>query len=221
MILLVIPFWKENAAQAEVLIDWIYQLAGREAYGSALLVAADDVHPENREKIKVSAELAFEHFEMIKLDRLEGVKTEQVNFAFRNVANYIQRNYKSPFFWLEPDTVPVKPTWRQQIERAYDSQPRRYCGSLMQDLEKKLFAARAICYPHDAILDLTGFCNGSVSTFNVQAGESFASRVGKHRLIQEMSVNSLEDCSKLNPNAVALHGDKSHILLRKLKGEQK
>lgn len=218
--LIVIPFCSENAAQAETLIDWIYQLAGREAYGNALLVASNEVHPEIREKIKVSAELAFASSEMIQLEKFSGVKNECINHAFRLTADYIGRNYKEAFFWMEPDTTPIKVGWHKQLEAAYDLQPRRYSGSFLRAGEKQ-FTARSLCYPANALADLAAFCTGSLATFNVQAEKNLTVRATMQRLVAEFPIKEPEDCAKIIPTAILVHGDKSQILLRQLKAEQK
>lgn len=218
--LLVIPFFKENTAQTEALIDWIYQLAGRKAHGSALLVASNEVHPEMREKIKVSAELAFENSEMIQLEKFEGVKNECINHAFRLTSNYISRNYKSPFFWMEPDTTPIKAGWHDALKAAYDAQPKRYAGPFLLAGDN-LYAARAICYPPDAFDDLQAFCIGAKTTYNAAAGVNLTVRATKNRLVAELPIKEAADCSKIIPTAMLVHGDKAQILLNKIKSEQK
>ena len=220
MILIVIPFWSENAEQTEALIDWIRQLNANKAVGSVLLVAANEVHAEDREKIKVSAELAFETVEMIQLPRNTGIKTEQINFNFKTVSEYILKSFKCPFFWMEPDTTPTRADWLQQLEYAYDRQPKKYAGSFIRGQDQNIFAARVICYHPTAFSDIGSFCVGSISTFNVQAGASLTMRSTMHRLVQEFAINEEADCDKVNPAAVAVHGDKKQILLKKLKDKK-
>lgn len=219
MILIVIPFWSENAEQAETLIDWIYQLNGNQASGSVLLVVENEVHAEDREKIKVSAELAFETVEMIQLPKFTGVKNEQINFIFKTVSEYIHKCFKCPFFWMEPDTTPVSADWFQKLSLAYEHQPKKYAGSFMSAGEK-IFSGRVICYPPSAFSDLGNFCTGSLASFNIVAGSSLTTRATNHRLVQELEVNEVADCDKVKSATIAVHGDKKQILLHKLKDKK-
>jgi len=142
-LLLVIPFNSGNSAQAEELVDFLYHFNGKKASGAVLLVAANEVHAEPCEKIKISAALAFQHWEMIRVGKITG---DQMAGMFKEVSHYIQLNYRSPFFWSEPELRPVGTKWRKQIQDAYESQPKRYL------LKKE---SRIGVYPVSAYSDVT------------------------------------------------------------------
>lgn len=192
MILLVIPFHKENAIQCERLLDWIFQLNNRKPYGHALLVAAHDAHEEKRERIKISSELAFESFEMIQISRIEGDKAAIISKTMLVASDYAAKNYKVPFLWLEPDCTPLELRWRQKLESAYKAQPRKVMG---------LLGERCAVYSPRKIETLSG-------------------NVFPSKLIQTLAITGDAECSRVDAEACLVHGDKRQILLDKIKARR-
>lgn len=204
-LLIVIPFCKADAEKAERLIEWIFQLHGRRKNGHCLLVSAPDVHPEQIEKNKVSAEVAF--------DTCSAVKVQQpgVNPLFLGAAKYIMQNYRLPFFWMEPDCSPLHPNWINQLAGSYYAQPKRYNGSFLKGNDD-LWTARCIVYPHDAYKDIEPLAKTN-HQFNFAARSAIIPAATKHGLVRELLIDTTEAYGNLPANAIAVHGDKNGIAI--------
>ena len=198
--LIVIPFNAADASMAESLCDWIYFLSGRKQSGSCLLVAYKNVHEEMQVKVSAAAEVAFEHVELTIAPEISSTaKKDRINHLFRVASDYVSKNYRLPWLWLEPDCVPLKKDWIQTLATAYEAQPKRYLGAYMKAAEDKFFLARVSIYPPDAIKDLA-------------ASTPLVSLATKTRLSQEIKYTE-SDLDKIREDAVLLHSDKSGKLI--------
>lgn len=209
-LLTVIPFCKYDVARAEELLAWHYQLHGRKQSGYCLLASCDDVHPEKIEVMKISASVAFESVDCIKIGRIKtNAKTQAINGMFKAVAGYVATHYRVPFFWCEPDFTPLKPNWIMQLAGEYYNQPRRYCGNIKRFNEIS-YPARCLIYPADAINDLGKFCDG-LNPFNFNP--SLLPMVTNSNLVSEIPIATLEDWSRVPQSAIGTHSDKLGIAL--------
>lgn len=211
-ILICIPFCKADSEACERLLDWIFELNGRKSNGYCLLAAANDVHPEVREKIKVSASLAFDHYDMIACGpNTSDKKNEQINFMFRSVAQFVGQSYRLPFYWMESDTTPLARDWIKQLAASYWSQPKRYCGSVMK--QGSTFAPfRGIIYPADCHNELAPFCNNT-GVYNHNAAHIIMPRLTKTRVVAEINIASPADYAKVPQHAALVHSDKRAFAL--------
>lgn len=222
-LLIAIPFTAETAPLAERLCDWIYYLSGRVTKGHALLVAAADVHKEMCAKTSIAAEVAFETSELIVAPEAGTPSPTAVsNQVFKFAGDYIVRHFRCPWLWMEPQCVPLKPDWREQLIAAYSAQPKRYMGSHLRlsaataGLPEKLCLARCSVYPADAINDMSPFCDAP-APFQIVAAQYILSRSTKSRMIQEFSY--IGEQSVIRPDACVLNGDKSGDLIEQLRGK--
>lgn len=210
--LIVLPCCADDGPIAERLLDWMLTLNNRQPKGHILLAYAADVHGEMRAKLKLTAELAFESISEISLARHGNIqnKVEQISSAFRQVAAHVQSHFRFPWLWLEPDCVPLKSGWIEALADAYDSQPKRYCGSILgsQDGKKLLGMARVGIYHPAASSELDRFCNDPNVGFEFVAGGHVVARCTKTKLIQQLSITDDASLQGIRPDAVLLHGDK-------------
>lgn len=220
-LLVTIPLTADTAPLAERLCDWIYYLSGRVTKGHALLVAAADVHKEMCAKTSIAAEVAFETSELIVAPEIGTPSPTMVaNQMFKFSGDYIVRHFRCPWLWMEPQCVPLKPDWREQLMAAYVAQPKRYMGAHLRlaaatdKSPEKLCLARCSIYPPDAIADMSPFCDAP-APFQLASAQHILSRSTKSRLIQELAYNG--DQSKIRPDACALNGDKVGELIEQLR----
>lgn len=188
-LLIVIPFDASQAESAERLCDFIYYLSGKSPSGSCLLIAAHDTHPEMRIKVRLAAEVAFEN---VNLQAVNGV-------PFEDAAKIIAVNYKSPWLWLEPDCVPLKQGWMDDISKAYDNQPKKFMGAYCKNGDNSMFMARQAVYP----AQIDSARTGDPTIYST-----------KCRLIQ---IGKYEGVEKLRPDAVIFCSDKTGALISDLK----
>ena len=215
-LLIVLGFNAGDAVLAERLMDWCYELNGRQPIDHPiLLVAAPNAHAELQEKVKLAAEVAFEHVELVPIGGQIGEKVDGGNRLFKAGAFVAFNNYRAPWLWLEPDCVPLRKEWLSELQSAYEEQPRRFFGphaKFGKDFERMLMCKTSI-YPHDALNDLSGYCD-SIVPFNQMAAETIVTRSTKCRLIQQGDIRGAEDFSKIRPDAVLLHSDKTGQLIQ-------
>lgn len=209
-LLFVIPFYQENAEQAENLVDWIYWLNDKKPKGQALILADFDVHAEMRERLKISAELAFESCDHQRFTSRLG-DGNKINQTFRRAAEYIKGAYRCPFFWLEPDSVPVLKGWQKVISSAYEGQIKRYCSGVVT-VEESRHLSRHGAYPPNAIDDVAKWLDDK-KNFNVVSGEGLIWRSSPMNLVQELDTG----ITIYNPQTAIIHGDKDGLFLKSVK----
>lgn len=222
MILIVVPVWQDNAAHAENLLDLIYKQSGRLTRGHVLLAIAAGVHVEMRERLRISASLAFVGVHELEIRPLADAKlpkTAWVNSVFRQCAEHIKAIYHWPFLWLEPDTTPVRADWMVALERAYHSQPKGFFGTQMKVMTPEgkppvFFMARCGVYPPSAIDDypVTEFR----APYELAVAPKVIPRLTATKLIQQLAIHTEADLDKVRDDAILVHGDKQGLLLRKI-----
>lgn len=217
--LIALPFCADNAVQAEKLLDYLHH-ANTGLHDSVLLCAGADVHAEMRERIKISAGLVFKRVYEVELRPMadpQSAKFIQINNAFRQTAEYIQDNFVWPFFWLEPDCVPVYGGSLMDLAAQYEQQPKGYFGTQMKILneskEERFFMARVGFYPNNAHAQIFT-PDIKRGPFEIAAGDSIHPRMTATKAIQQTSILTEADLSKVREDALLVHGDKQGHFLR-------
>jgi hypothetical protein len=187
---IVIPFNAETASKAERLLDCIYWLDGQSQDGSCVLVADSGTHDELKGKVRIAAEVAFDYVTVVQAQKDSPTLASTANFM---------RGFRLPWMLLEPDCVPLVKGWRRLLFAAYNSQPRRYIGPHMKSSTGEMSLSRIAVYPPDSYNDT------EVPIFPFST---------KTRLIQELEYDG--DDSKIRPDAVLLHGDKTGVLIERV-----
>lgn len=215
----VLAFSNNDYPQAERLLDLIAMQRNKKPKGYLLLVAAPDTNPEQHKKLQIAAGIGFEHVGLLtvgwpKADpkNPKPGKYEYVNHLFAASAMHFMGHYRNPFIWLEPDAVPTHSGWLEQLESAYESQPKRYMGAVLANADGKKMLGRVGIYPADCSKDLHPHFAGK-NSFEFAAGESLVNRASKSKAFQQLSIMTVEDTSKVRADAAIVHGDKQGILL--------
>lgn len=217
-LLTVLPFWTDDAPRAEALCDFIFQLNNRSAVGHVLLLPAFDVHDEMVAKVELAAKLAFETVDLFRPESYSAAnKAERINRLFAFGASTAATRYKCPWLWLEPDCTPTRPSWLDELSKAYDSQPKRYLGTHMmfkgRDNKPDVrFFAHVGIYPRDSIADLGQFITKG-EDFAVASASTILPRSARTRLIDVRPILSPDDAEKIPESAVLVHGDRQSIAL--------
>jgi hypothetical protein len=82
---------------------------------------------------------------------------------FERASFQIDHTLKWNWLWLEPDCVPLKTGWLTTLTEAYNSQPKRFMGALIETDQPgvpKIHLAGCAIYPNCAHSDLAKFCDG-------------------------------------------------------------
>lgn len=228
-ILVVIPFHTDNAAQAERLLDFIYQLNQRQTHSTHVLLAYHaDVHKELRDKVGISAELAFAGVHWLEVRKLidERVpKFAHISNAFHQVAAHIPQLFTWPWLWLEPDCTPLSKEWLNELSEGYSQQPKRYFGLHLkrmapdQQTVQGWLMSRTAIYPYDANRDM-GSPDATQNLVEHRFAGTFFPRSTGTRLIQQLTVKHQEDLSRLRNDAELMHGDKVGIVMEQTLARQ-
>lgn len=219
-LLVVLGMCARDAARAEQLIDWCYALSGNLAIGHALLAVTDDVHAEMVEKCGISAGLAFASHQIVRMPKLDTLDlTVRTNKLFQFAAMTVQRGYRVPWLWLEPDCVPLQRGWQNRILEVYQAQPKRFFGPhlrLKAGEKEKTCLGRVSVYPPDAAADMKLWMDAPIP-FHLFAGEKLSDCSTKCRLIQQTILQNEADFDKLRPDAMLVHSDKTGRLISHLR----
>lgn len=219
-LLITIPCHLGDAAQSDRLITEIYHINNKRPQGNALIAFAPDVHAELRETIRISARLAFVSFEELELRAMAEPTNQKwilVNSVFRQVSQHVYSNCKTPFLWLEPDCIPTKAGWLDTLSETYCSQHRLNMGNhlVLRNGESELrFMGRVGIYDSNTALKVATFFDRG--PFERTSGPTMVPATTKTRLIQQVLIQTVEDISKVWPEAVLVHGDKKGILRESL-----
>ncbi len=213
-LLITIPFSANDAVACVTLLDHIHRIQGKTAIGHCLLVANPDCHAEMVEKIRVTAELAFQTVNLTTAPKLDlqfaADKFRQMNNLFRHAALTVMQQFRLPWLWLEPDCFPVYGSWQSLISSAYEEQPKKYMGLISNSNTGQKFMARVGVYFQGASYELDRLCQSEIP-FPIATADEVVKRATPTNLIQYLNITTVEDLAKISGDAVVVHGDKSGI----------
>lgn len=128
-LLVVVPYCQKDAALAKELVSWIAELKTPRA--AAILLVADNTVP--RDVVTEISEIAKKTFSFVKT-ALVPVSPGgwPPNKMFLAATNQINEQYRWPFLWLEPDAIPLTPTWLEELENAYHDCPKKFMGAIIK-----------------------------------------------------------------------------------------
>jgi hypothetical protein len=131
-LIVVLPTHLGDADNAEVLLRWISELGNASQH--SLLIAADSELPPERVKAMLNLVRADFHSVRAMLVNV-GVKGWPLaaNLTFRAVARQVNEFYRLPYCWIEPDAVPLRATWLDEIADAYAKSPRPFMGAIIDN----------------------------------------------------------------------------------------
>lgn len=211
-LLIVLPTCASDAPLAERLLDWCFELHGRQPRGHGFIACASDVHPEMMKKLEISAQLAFETFTVTQAKASDRVRnSERMNDLFLHVAERMAGDYRAPWLWLEPDCVPVREDWIERLGDVYYSQPKRYVGPHLK-IKENTFLSKVALYPVGAIHDLKKACGESVP-FWVAGSAITLPKSTKTRIVQHGVFVPENGLAQIRPETVLYHSDKTQMLI--------
>ncbi len=220
MILICLPYWTDNCAAAEQLLEFVFSQNDRQQInGHILLIAPPTVPEDMKARIKISAELAFSGVHTLDLRPLAdpvAPKWKAINNVFTQTADHISKSFRWPFLWFEPDTVPTMQNWLPKLVAAYGQQPKTYMGPMLKiataGKPDAFIMARCAVYPvnaiqHSPIAD---------APYEVTSAVNVLPKLTTTKLIQHTLILNEDDLAKVRPDAVLVHGDKNGFLRRQL-----
>jgi hypothetical protein len=238
-ILTVIPFHQGDLALVKSQIAWINELhEGEPRY--SLLLAADSAVPSS--EIKAIADEARKSFAFVTGFQIMVPPNNQgwikgSDFMFLRVARWVKENTKCAFLWMEPDAVPLKSGWLDDIQSEYSKTPYKYMGAIVRQNDQPLMPKAHLngnaVYPNEAyeVFNAMNSVTMGTQAFDI-AGASvcvpatkesplFQSFWGTQELAPifvkertpESPKNHIVWDKFIRPDAVFFHRDKTHSLI--------
>lgn len=125
----IIPFCRKDAWLAEKLCAWIGELGGLDGRHHCLLLAAKATPSDLRIRILEQARRSL----FCKVEMFETATSnekgwpESCNHLFYCAAARMKKT-GHPFLWLEPDCVPLRKTWLDELAAEYEKRKLPYLG---------------------------------------------------------------------------------------------
>lgn len=232
-LLIVLPYCTKDVDLADELIRWVSEIHTPTAAG--ILLAADDKVPRDRiESIQKIAKATFNFAKTMLIPVAEGGWPP--NTMFLRVAHQINEQYRWPFFWMEPDCVPLVPDWLEQLENNYNECPKRFMGALItQDKDPslpKVHLTGCAIYPRDCydIFEKIESIKSGQQAWDIGGASEVVPRSANTKLIQHYwglpdlppafvkarapdSPKNFLTLDFLKPESVIFHRDKTHSLI--------
>lgn len=224
----VIPFDASFAPAAVRLLEWCFELSGRQRHPCLLVCSKDTPHPVREEVISAARE-AFAAVTIINPyahDKHHWPET--VNLFFRTAVSYMERERKEPFFWLEVDCVPLVSNWLDLLESEYYLANKPYMG-FRRDIPIPHISGPAI-YPHnvrrynsESLRDIRN--RHGVISFDLVEGAQTLKHAHVTNLIHHewgaqdapWTFPDKESLDRINKTAVLFHRSKSGDLIERLR----
>jgi hypothetical protein len=130
--LVVFPICHKDYAQAMEQIRWCHELQPDYKGHSALFVFSSVITmPEIEQMIQLADQCRFDGVSSIR----QSVPDERgwpqsCNTMFHVTVEYIESKGKQPFFWCEPDCIPLKQGWLSALQNEYAKARRPFIGAI-------------------------------------------------------------------------------------------
>ncbi len=152
-LLVALPTHAGDVNRTETLLKWIAELGHVGEHN--LMIAADSELPT--ERVKALLEMARPHFNTVRAMIVQtGVRgwPQAANMMFKAIARQIYEGYRLPWLLLEPDAVPLRACWLNELADAYLHCPKPILGCVL-DSERTIeglpdrYLAGVSIYPQD------------------------------------------------------------------------
>lgn len=145
--LVVFPYSAKDQDQAVRLAEWINELGQNKSHG-VLIVRDHRCDSLHDQAILAALTESFGAVETKTVtDDAYDRWPDSANVMFRNAAKHIEFNNQSPFLWIEPDAIPLKPEWLDQIQSAYYSAGKPFMGDRVEVNDVPLHMSGIGVYP--------------------------------------------------------------------------
>jgi hypothetical protein len=229
---IVLPFIEREVPQVLRLLDWMVELSGQLKRTVYLLpfkglVANKKIY----DQIFGAAERAFSDVQVIADN--EGVTSDWKvdakirdaagpNSLFRQAAWFFHfKPMLGPWLYLEPDCVPLKPTWADDLEAAYVTSAtagKPFFGAGMRSQTGEAYLNGAAIYPQNAVTLAASLVTRTMWKEYPEMETSFDMAGGKE-VLRKSQITDLIQLDyrsadpKPKPGALLFHGDKDGKLI--------
>lgn len=217
--LVVLPFCSKDREQAIALAQWIRDLGG--AGKHQCLAVHHASMPGAAEVLAPLGEAFARVVDMPLRDKDPGQWPQGPNLMFRRAAKQIHETAKTPWLWMEPDAIPLKASWLDEIEAEYTRGGRPFMGAAVNHPGTPVHMTGIAVYPWNApaIAPLLVTCEAAA--FDMNAKAETLPRMHPTTLIQHewrpAPFATMADLERLQLHAAIYHQDKDGGLIRLLR----
>lgn len=222
--LIVLPFNDKDKALAVLLAEWIRDLGGVHRHQCLLVHHASTPAGEVIDPLRA----AFHNVVAMPLRDADPKSWPQgPNLMFRRAALQIhhlattQPATKTPWLWMEPDAIPLKASWLDEIEAEYTRGRRPFMGAAVNHPNTPVHMTGIAVYPHDAPIVAPLLVTCEAAAFDMNAKGETLPRMHPTNLIQHewrpAPFATVADLERLQPHAAIYHQDKDGGLIRLLR----
>lgn len=214
-------------------LEWVAQLGGAKNH-EALLVADCATQWSDCLSIVDLAQAVFGRVELAATDKSVSGWPAGSNALFRHAAEEMNRRGQ-PFFWIEPDAIPLKSGWLDAIEAAYKTCGKPFMRQLYKSSPAETIPADMMSgigvYPADTIKTVGHLLNGNA--WDVSIAKATTPHTADTSLIQshwgalrssptfvqrqDRTPPNAFTLQALHPDAVLFHRNKDGTLIHLLR----
>lgn len=130
-LLLTLPYCTKDVSLLKKCMEWMAELQPHYAPHSCLLVADSSVPHDQKLELNSLAKGMFRYAETINVAVPEAQQGWPLGptLMFASAARQIEEAYRLPWLWFEPDAVPLKVGWLNQVAEEYEICAKRFMGT--------------------------------------------------------------------------------------------
>lgn len=226
--IVVFPFFNSDAHLAKNLLHWMYLLGGCPQHEALLITNPEMYWPDCKPVIDLAKEV-FKNTNLITLDVPVWGWPEGSNALFSKAAQYCQGT-KTSWLWMEPDAIPLRTGWLEDIDSEYKKSSKPFLGCVYPcnapHLPRRLLSGISV-YPSNAYEILENVLK-TEKPWDVAIADTVVPLSQHTDLIQwcylgqnirptfrekrEPGTN-IYSLNEINPNAAIFHQNKDHTLI--------
>jgi len=132
-ILCVIPYALPDAQQAWELLNWMHELGGCKR-NDCLLIASAKVEKDANSEMLWQATKVFKRCELVTTPGNLPDERWPIgpNWMFQTAMNWVYTHNRQPFWWNEPDCIPLCEGWLDFIEQEYYQAEKPFMGAVVK-----------------------------------------------------------------------------------------
>lgn len=132
-LLCVVPYAEPDAQQAWDLLNWMHELGGCKR-NPCLLVASSKIDADSNSEILTMAAAVFRSVQLITTPgELPDERWPMgPNWMFQTAMNWVYQHAKVPFWWNEPDCIPLRSGWLELLESEYYMAGKPFMGAVVK-----------------------------------------------------------------------------------------
>lgn len=126
-----LPFSNKDAPLQIECLKWMYEMGQDPCYDCLLTYDHSCIQPF-AVQMQEAARLVFDKVMVLVYPVPKSVSWPQApNWAFQKTANHFHRVIKRAWLWKEPDMIPLKPDWVDQLQAEYQRCGKLFMGSVV------------------------------------------------------------------------------------------